>query len=83
MYQLLFHNRKSAVASIIMLAITVSPAFAQFRTSIQGVVTDPTGAVIPGVTLTLKDLSTNQIITRTSSGDGVYNFNALPADPFY
>ena len=82
MYQLLFHNRKSAVASIIMLAITVSPAFAQFRTSIQGVVTDPTGAVIPGVTLTLKDLSTNQIITRTSGGDGVYNFNALPADPF-
>ena len=82
MYQLLFHNRKSAVASIIMLAITVSPAFAQFRTSIQGVVTDPTGAVIPGVTLTLKNLSTNQIITRTSGGDGVYNFNALPADPF-
>src|ERR1700677_4357306 len=82
MYQLLFHNRKSAVAGIIMLAITVSPAFAQFRTSIQGVVTDPTGAVIPGVTLTLKNLSTNQIITRTSGGDGVYNFNALPADPF-
>src|SRR5580698_8466686 len=82
MYQLLFHNRRSAVAGIIMLAITVSPAFAQFRTSIQGVVTDPTGAVIPGVTLTLKNLSTNQIITRTSGGDGVYNFNALPADPF-
>ena len=82
MYQLLFHNRKSAVAGIFVLAITVSPAFAQFRTSIQGVVTDPTGAVIPGVTLTLKNLSTNQIITRTSGGDGVYNFNALPADPF-
>ncbi len=44
--------------------------------------TDPTGAVIPDVTLTLKNLSTNQIITRTSGGDGVYNFNALPADPF-
>src|SRR3984885_13398401 len=82
MYQRLFHNRKPAVAGIIMLAINVSPAFAQFRTSIQGVVTDPTGAVIPGVTLTLKNLSTNQIITRTSGGDGVSNFNALPADPF-
>ena len=82
MYQLLFHNRKSAVAGIIMLAITVSPAFAQFRTSIQGVVTDPTGAVIPGATLTLKNLSTNETITRTSDADGVYNFNALPADPF-
>jgi hypothetical protein len=67
--------------AIIGLCLT-SSAVAQFRTSIQGVVTDPTGAVIPGVTLTLKNLSTNQIITRTSGGDGVYNFNALPADPF-
>ena len=67
--------------AIIGLCLT-SSAVAQFRTSIQGVVTDPTGAVIPGVTLTLQNLSTNQIITRTSGGDGVYNFNALPADPF-
>jgi hypothetical protein len=67
--------------AIIWLCLT-SSAVAQFRTSIQGVVTDPTGAVIPGATLTLKNLSTNQIITRTSGPDGVYNFNALPADPF-
>jgi hypothetical protein len=67
--------------AIIWLCLT-SSAVAQFRTSIQGVVTDSTGAVIPDVTLTLKNLSTNQIITRTSGGDGVYNFNALPADPF-
>jgi hypothetical protein len=55
---------------------------AQFRTSIQGAVTDPTGAVIPGATLTLKDLATNAILTRTSGPDGVYNFNALPPDQF-
>ncbi len=59
-----------------------TPAFAQYRTSIQGAVTDQTGAVIPGATLTLKNLSTNETITRTSSGDGVFNFNALPADHF-
>ena len=51
-------------------------AFAQFRTSIQGTVTDPSGAVIPGATITLKDLQTNQITTSTSSDSGVYNFNA-------
>ena len=67
--------------AIIWLCLT-SSAVAQFRTSIQGVVTDPTGAVVPGVTLTLKNLSTNEILTRTSGGDGVYNFNALPADHF-
>ena len=57
-------------------------ASAQFRTSIQGVVTDPQGDVIPGATLTLTNLSTNETIVRTSSGSGVFNFNALPADHF-
>ena len=57
-------------------------AFAQFRTSIQGVVTDPQGEVVPGATLTLKNMSTNETLIRTSSGSGVFNFNALPADHF-
>ena len=67
--------------AVVWLCFT-SSAVAQFRTSIQGVVTDPTGAVIPGATLTLKNLSTNETITRTSDAAGVYNFNALPADHF-
>jgi hypothetical protein len=83
MYQSLFPTRKSTCAvSIFLVLLAVLPVQAQFRTSIQGVVTDPTGAVIPGATLTLKNLSTNETLTRTSGGDGVYNFNALPADPF-
>src|SRR5271154_5732152 len=72
--------------AVCVMAVTClclsTPAFAQFRTSIQGTVADPTGAVIPGATLALKDLATNQTITRTSSDAGVYNFNALPADRF-
>jgi hypothetical protein len=66
----------------LLLSFFAQVSHAQFRTSIQGVVTDPTGAVIPGATLTLKDLSTNAILTRTSDSSGVYNFNALPADSF-
>lgn len=54
-------------------------AHAQYRTSIQGVVTDPSGAVIPGATLTLTNPATNEKQVRTSNGDGVFNFNALPA----
>ena len=61
---------------------TTNFAHAQFRTSVQGVVTDPTGAVIPGATLTLKNNSTNETVVRTSDGTGVFNFNALPADTF-
>lgn len=65
----------------LMLAATL-PASAQFRTSIQGVVTDPSGAVIPGATLTLTDNGTGAKQVRTSDSNGVYNFNALPPDNF-
>jgi Carboxypeptidase regulatory-like domain len=71
---------------MIVLALTGclfgATAVAQFRTSIQGVVTDPQGEVVPGATLTLTDTSTNQTVIRTSNGSGVFNFNALPADHF-
>jgi hypothetical protein len=55
---------------------------AQYRTSIQGVVTDSTGAVIPGATLTLTNPATGQTQVRTSNDAGVYNFNALAAARF-
>ena len=72
-----------AICAMAILCFCVSaPAFAQFRTSIQGTVTDTTGAVIPGATLTLTDLATNATIVSTSSDTGVFNFNALPADNF-
>jgi hypothetical protein len=69
-------------ATAVMCFFLSATAFAQYRTSIQGTVTDTTGAVIPGATLTLTNLSTNEKLVRTSSSDGVFNFNALPADHF-
>jgi hypothetical protein len=58
------------------------PSMAQFRASIQGVVTDPSGAIIPGATVTLTDTTTNHTDTATSNGRGVYTFNALPPNNF-
>jgi hypothetical protein len=52
---------------------------AQYRTSIQGVVTDTTGAVVPGANLTLTNPATGEKQVRTSDASGVFNFNALPA----
>ncbi len=69
-------------AMAVMFLCLSSSAFAQFRTSIQGVVTDPEGLAVPGATLTLKNLATNQTVIATSNSDGVFNFNALPADHF-
>jgi hypothetical protein len=76
---------KAVFRAFALLAVTcliATAARAQYRTSIQGVVTDSTGAVIPGATLTLTDNGTNETQVRTSDSSGVYNFNALPADTF-
>ena len=59
-----------------------SQLLAQFRTSIQGTVTDPDGAVIPGAKITLHDTANNAETVRTSDGAGLFNFGALPPDTF-
>ncbi len=72
-------TRLVAIAAM-MLSGTL--AFAQYRGSIQGTVTDPQGAVIPGASLTLTDLSTNHKWAAKSNGEGIYYIEALPADTF-
>jgi hypothetical protein len=66
---------------LLIVSIIASTALvqAQYRTSIQGVVTDPTGAVVPGATLTLINPATGEKQVRTSDPSGVFNFNALAA----
>src|SRR3984885_11379806 len=80
------NKRISSVLAICAMAVMYlclsSTAVAQFRTSIQGVVTDPDGLAVPGATLTLKNLSTNETVVRTSDPAGVFNFNALSPDHF-
>jgi hypothetical protein len=74
-----------AVCTILLAVETclvATPAQAQYRASIQGVVTDPSGAVIPKATVTQTDLETNQKQTSTTSDSGTYNFNALPPSRF-
>ena len=66
----------------VALALSAAPALAQFRASLQGTVTDPSGAVIPGATLTLTDMVNGHTQTSTSNSTGVYFLNALPADSF-
>ena len=47
---------------------------AQNLSSVIGTVTDPTGAVIPGVSLTLKNLQTTSVRLTTSDVEGRYGF---------
>jgi len=67
--------------ALLIVSIIASAALvqAQYRTSIQGVVTDPTGAVVSGATLTLTNPANGDKQVRTSDASGVFNFNALAA----
>ena len=68
---------------LLILVIATAPfAKAQYRASIQGVVTDPSGAVIPGARLTLTNKETDQTQTTTTNGSGFYSFGALPPSRF-
>ncbi len=80
MYRSAVRLRTASLAvSVLFLAVM---AQAQYRTSIQGTVTDTTGAVIPGANLTLINPATGEKQVRVSNNDGVYNFNALAAARF-
>jgi len=75
----------SSVARTVSMAcilLSAALAHAQYRTSIQGVVTDPTGAVVAGAKLTLTTPATGQKQERVSNETGVFNFNALAAAKF-
>src|SRR5277367_6018555 len=78
-------RRSTLAVHVALLAVLISFGSlvqAQYRTSIQGVVTDATGAVVPGAKLTLTNPATGEKQSRVSNKDGVYNFNALAAARF-
>ncbi|MBV9267479.1 MAG: TonB-dependent receptor [Acidobacteriaceae bacterium] len=61
------------------LLIAVQVCRAQFNASIQGVVTDPSGAVVPKATVTLLKEATQLTVTTTSDESGNYRFVSLGA----
>ncbi len=68
----------SVLAAVALLALTLSA-----QTGTQGgvtvLVTDTSGAVVSGATLTLTDLGTGTVRTGTTQSAGTYTFVGLPA----
>ena len=70
---------KCTMMILAVLAIGASLAMAQLPTgTILGTVKDSTGAVVPGVSLTARNVETGLTRAATSGGDGSYRFSALP-----
>lgn len=60
-----------------IVVLGLLPAFAQTEASMSGVVHDSTGAIIPGVTVTVTNPATNFVRTAITNEAGVYNFPVL------
>ncbi|MGA3133413.1 MAG: carboxypeptidase-like regulatory domain-containing protein [Terracidiphilus sp.] len=73
-------TRRSVIrclAALLLLPLSILPANAQYGASLQGTVTDTTGAVVPGASVTLVDEETNRTIIAVSGNTGLFTFNQL------
>lgn len=63
------------ICAITWIALIAGPVSAQvFTGDILGSVTDPTGALVPGATITLRNRQTNATLEAKSGADGSYIF---------
>src|SRR5688572_16835927 len=68
--------RRSLLATAFLIALGVSPAFAQ-QGQINGVVTDSSGGVVPGVTVTAVEQQTGLSRDTVTGANGLYVFPSM------
>lgn len=74
----------AGIALLCALAIAPAPLFAQSASTglVTGVVTDPSGALIVGATVTMTQHGTGASTSTTTDQDGRYNFPAVNPDDY-
>src|SRR5882762_2951223 len=70
-------SKRRFLCALCMVVLSVLPPVAQTQAGISGVIHDPSGAVIPGVTITVTNPATNFVRSAISNEAGVYNFPVL------
>ena len=75
-------TRRRLVAACLML-LCVAPAYAQFDSAtISGVVQDTTGAILPGVDVTLTNVGTKIARQAVTNEAGLYTFPNVPVGEY-
>src|SRR6266576_2499187 len=77
--------RRTSIVYLLVLFLLPIPLFAQSQATtgvIEGVVSDATGAVLPGVTVTLRNTATNFTQVQVTSSQGFYRGVLLPLGPY-
>jgi hypothetical protein len=71
-------RRVALIAMFLIVAAGVVLAQSAGTAGLTGTITDPSGAAVPNVTVTLTSNDTNQVRTAMTGGDGQYKFTLLP-----
>ena len=58
----------------LLLGLCVSAVSQETRGSLSGIVSDSSGAVVPGATMQLTNIETGVVLTATSNEAGLYRF---------
>jgi len=69
---------RKVLAVFFAFLFTVAAWGQNATTSLHGDVTDPTGALVPGATVTLTNKATKRTLTTTAGKSGEYSFEQLP-----
>jgi hypothetical protein len=76
-------RRGFVAAGALLMALSLVPAvYAQFASSIEGTVSDPSGAVVPGATVTIINEATGVTQNVQTTSAGYYRFPALPGGTY-
>src|SRR5712691_5235015 len=71
-------GRKYQILSVFFLiALTVSASGQEFRATVNGRVTDPSGLAVPGVTVIVQNLQTNEAASAVTGDAGNYAIQFL------
>ena len=70
-------NAKRLITITLLFIVSLASQAQTITGSINGTVTDPTGAIVPGTKVAVTSVDTNQTTTTTTNAAGVYNVRFL------
>ena len=85
MLQVFVGSRRLALAGLMAIALLSLPGAALAQTitgQISGRITDSSGGVLPGVTVTATNAATGLTVSRVTDGSGVFSFTNLPVGTY-
>jgi hypothetical protein len=71
-------NFKTHIELLLLFLCAITPGLAQDRGTIRGIVTDPSGAAVPGAQVTVRNVNTGLTQIANTGADGVYSIPYLP-----